>query len=65
MKHLTFFVTLAVCALLSSCNSSSKNVHEDPASIPEGKEIKMDDVDSQLKTDAERADSMKKALGIE
>jgi len=66
MKNLLILFTIIGLSALIGCNSSdSRNTHESPESIPEGKEIKMDDVDNQLKRDAEKADSVKKALGIE
>lgn len=66
MKNTLTLLTLIGLGALTSCNSSdSRNTHESPESIPEGKEIKMDDVENQLQRDAAKADSVKKALGIE
>lgn len=66
MKHLVIIFSLLTIGLLIGCNSSDpKNTHDSPESIPEGKEIKLDQIDDQLKSDEERADSVKRALGIE
>ena len=61
----TLIITAALLASIG-CSSNDKKATEQPAeTVPADKEIKMDDVESQLKSDEERADSLKKALGIE
>ncbi len=64
VKHL--FSLIAFTALFVACSSTPKQTQEEPNSaVSEDKEIKMEDVDDQLKSDQERMDSVKKALGIE
>ena len=66
MKHKKIVFAFIIAGTMFACNSSdSRNTHESPESIPEGKEIKLDQVDDQLKRDAEKADSVRKELGIE
>ncbi|MFT7591552.1 MAG: hypothetical protein ACI9UJ_001475 [bacterium] len=61
----TLLLTTTLMALMA-CSSTDKKATDLPTEdIPADQEIKMDDLESQLKTDEERADSMKKALGIE
>ncbi len=53
-------------ALYVACFSTpQKNEEETQTEVSADKEIKMEDVDEQLKTDQERMDSVKKELGIE
>ena len=66
MKRTYLFIAAAVSTFAMSCNSASDQKHEqNKQEVPADKEIKLEDVNDQIKTDQERADSIKKALGIE
>lgn len=67
MKLLKPLVLLCAVALLSSCTSESKNDTPSEQTEPPTADqvIEADEVDDQVKRDQERADSMKRALGIE
>ena len=64
LKYLLSMVVAS--ALYVACSSTpQKNEEETQTEVSADKEIKMEDVDEQLKTDQERMDSVKKELGIE
>ena len=65
MKVKTYFVIGLACAVCCYVRQHLKNTRSQSQADSEDKEIKMEDVDDQLKRIRERMDSVKKALGIE
>lgn len=60
MKKLLF---LTFASILFSCNSGTEPAQDETDNVSEQEEIT--DVDAQIKKDEAKADSMKKALGID
>lgn len=67
MKVLKTGLILCVIALLASCGSEPKSdaPTENTEEPTADQVIEADEVEDQVKRDQERADSMKRALGIE
>jgi len=67
MKLLKPLLLLCTIALFGACTSESKNDTPSDQTEPPAADqvIEADEVDDQVKRDQERADSMKRALGIE
>ncbi|MFT5725633.1 MAG: hypothetical protein ACI9JN_002759 [Bacteroidia bacterium] len=67
MKNRALIYIFFLGTALSACSKGSHyDAPEEQADTTvQTKEIKLEDIDNQLKTDQEREDSMKKALGIE
>ncbi len=61
----TFGILLTSAALVSCGGSQDSDKDTNSIDAPAEKEIKLEDVSDQVKTDQEKYDSAKRALGIE